>query len=83
MSEDIREAFERTRAAGIIAAGALDEVAKIIKPGITTNQIDNLCYEFIKDNGACSAPLFYRGFLNRAVHHLTILFVTAYLGKKL
>ena len=62
MSEDIREAFERTRAAGIIAAGALDEVAKIIKPGITTNQIDNLCYEFIKDNGACSAPLFYRGF---------------------
>ena len=62
MSEDIREAFERTRAAGIIAAGALDEVAKIIKPGITTNQIDNLCYEFINDNDACSAPLFYRGF---------------------
>ena len=62
MSEDIREAFERTRAAGIIAAGALDEVAKIIKPGITTKQIDNLCYEFINDNAACSAPLFYRGF---------------------
>ena len=62
MNKDIQEAFECTRAAGIIAAGALDEVAKIIKPGITTNQIDNLCYEFIKDNGACSAPLFYRGF---------------------
>tara|TARA_B100000795_G_C22658688_1_gene383213 strand:- start:20 stop:796 length:777 start_codon:yes stop_codon:yes gene_type:complete len=62
MGKDIQEAFERTRAAGIIAAGSLDEVAKIIKPGITTNQIDNLCYEFINDNGACSAPLFYRGF---------------------
>ena len=62
MNKDIQEAFEGTRAAGIIAAGALDEVTKIIKPGITTNQIDNLCYEFIKDNGACSAPLFYRGF---------------------
>ncbi len=62
MSDDIQEAFERTRAAGIIAAGALDEVVKIIKPGITTNQIDSLCYEFINDNGACSAPLFYRGF---------------------
>ena len=62
MSEDIQEAFEGTRAASIIAAGALDEVAKIIKPGITTNQIDNLCYEFINDYGAYSAPLFYRGF---------------------
>jgi len=62
MSDDFQEAFERTRAAGIIAAGALDEVVKIVKPGITTNQIDSLCYEFINDNGACSAPLFYRGF---------------------
>jgi len=62
MSKDFQEAFEQTRAAGIIAAGALDEVAKIIKPGITTNEIDNLCYEFINDNAACSAPLFYRGF---------------------
>ena len=62
MNDDIQEAFERTRTAGIIAAGALDEVTKIIKPGITTKQIDNLCYEFISDNGACSAPLFYRGF---------------------
>jgi len=62
MIKDFQEGFEQTRAAGIIAAGALDEVAKIIKPGITTNEIDNLCYEFINDNGACSAPLFYRGF---------------------
>jgi len=62
MSEDILEAFEGTRAAGIIAAGALDEVAKFVKPGITTSQIDNLCYEYINDNGAYSAPLFYRGF---------------------
>jgi methionyl aminopeptidase len=62
MSENIQEAFEHTRAAGIIAAGALDEVAKIIKPGITTNEIDNLCYEFINDNDAYSAPLYYRGF---------------------
>ena len=62
MIKNFREAFEGTRAASIIAAGALDEVAKIIKPGITTGQIDNICYEFINDNAACSAPLFYRGF---------------------
>ena len=62
MDKDIQESFDGTRAAGFIAAGALDEVAKIIKPGITTNQIDTLCYEFINDNAAYSAPLFYRGF---------------------
>ena len=62
MSEEIQEAFEGTRIAGSIAANALDEVAKIIKPGITTNEIDSLCYEFINDHGAYSAPLFYRGF---------------------
>ena len=62
MNKDTQEAFDGTRSAATIAAGALDEVAKIIKPGITTNQIDVLCYEYINDNGGYSAPLFYRGF---------------------
>ena len=62
MNADIKESFEKTRVAGSIAAGALDEVAKIIKPGIATDKIDNICYEFINDHGAYSAPLFYRGF---------------------
>ena len=62
MNESYKEAFEKTRKAGEIAAGALDEVAKIIKPGIQTDKIDKLCYEYIKDYGAYSAPLFYRGF---------------------
>ncbi|MGA1460995.1 MAG: M24 family metallopeptidase, partial [Ilumatobacteraceae bacterium] len=59
---EIKESFEKTRIAGSIAAGALDEVSKIIKPGITTDQIDQLCYEYINDHNAYSAPLFYRGF---------------------
>lgn len=62
MSIDYKEAFEKTKVAGSIAAGALDEVKKIIKPGISTEQIDKLCYEYINDHGAYSAPLFYRGF---------------------
>ena len=62
MSKDIQESFNKTRVAGSIAAGALDEVAKTIKPGMTTGQIDSLCYEYINDNGGFSAPLFYRGF---------------------
>ena len=62
MIENIQEAFKGTRTAGLIAANALDEVARMIKPGVSTNEIDNLCYTFINDNNAYSAPLFYRGF---------------------
>jgi len=62
MIVDIKESFEKTRVAGSVAAGALDEVNKIIRPGISTEEIDNLCYEFINDHGAYSAPLFYKGF---------------------
>ena len=57
--------------AGTIASGALDEVAKIVKPGIKTDEIDKLCYEYINDHGAFSAPLFYRGFPNHVAHHQT------------
>ena len=62
MTYDIKESFEKSRIAGSIAAGALDEVAKIVKPGISTDKIDKVCYEFINDHSAYSAPLFYRGF---------------------
>ena len=62
MINNIEEAFEKTRIAGSIAASALDEVSNIIKPGLMTSEIDSLCYDYINDNGAYSAPLFYRGF---------------------
>ena len=62
MKDNIIEAFDGTRNAGSIAAAALDEVAKIIKPGIKTEKIDKLCFEFINDLGAYSAPLYYRGY---------------------
>ena len=62
MSKNTKEAFEKTKIAGTIAAGALDQLSKIIKPGITTDEIDKICYEYINDNKAYSAPLFYRGF---------------------
>jgi len=62
MTNNIVEAFNKTKKAGAIASAALDEVVKIVKPGIATEQIDKLCFEFINDHGAYSAPLFYRGF---------------------
>ncbi len=54
--------FQETKAAGKIASNALDELSKIIKPGITTNEIDLFCYNYLNDNKAFSAPLYYRGF---------------------
>ena len=56
------EKFEKMRVAGKLAAECLDMITEYIKPGITTNKIDKLCYEYIKDNGGYSAPLYYRGF---------------------
>jgi methionyl aminopeptidase len=62
MTDKIQESFSRTREAGAIAAATLDEVANIIKPGISTSEIDKLCFDYISDHKGYSAPLYYRGF---------------------
>ena len=62
MKNNYKDFFDQTRIAGDIAAGALDEVTSYVVPGVTTNKLDKICYEFIKDSGAYSAPLYYRGF---------------------
>ena len=82
MSNIYKESFEKTKITGSIAAGALDEVSKIIKPGVSTDQIDKLCYEYINDHGALSAPLFYRGFPKSVVRQQITLFTMGYHLKK-
>ena len=62
INEKFKEAFEKTKIAGNIAAGALSQIEKIIKPGVSTNELDKICYEYINDHKAYSAPLYYRGF---------------------
>ena len=57
-----KEKFEKMRTAGNLAARTLDMLTENIKPGISTDEIDKLGYEFIRDNGGFSAPLFYRGY---------------------
>ena len=70
------EKFEKMRIAGNLAARTLDMLTDHIKIGVSTNYIDQLGYEFIRDNNGHSAPLFYRGFqkslctsLNHVVCH--------------
>ena len=73
---DYSEKFEKMRIAGKLAAQTLDMLTENIKEGISTAHIDKLGYEFIRDNGGYSAPLYYRGFkkslctsLNHVVCH--------------
>ena len=58
--------FEKMRIAGKLASNTLDMITDHIKPGISTEKIDNLCFEYIRDNGGYSAPLFYRGYKKSA-----------------
>ena len=76
MQNNYSEKFEKMRIAGNLAAKTLDMLANEIKEGVSTDKIDALGYEFIKDNGGYSAPQFYRGFkkslctsLNHVVCH--------------
>ena len=54
--------FSKMRIAGKLAARTLDEITSYIKPGVSTDYLDKICHDFIRDNGGYSAPLFYRGF---------------------
>ena len=59
---DYKEKFEKMKIAGGLASKTLDMLTNEIKEGISTNKIDKLGFEFIRDNGGYSAPLYYRGF---------------------
>lgn len=53
--------IELMRAANLLVADTLAEIAKVIRPGVTTKQLDHLAEEYIRDHGA--VPTF-RGFPN-------------------
>ena len=54
--------FEKMRRAGSLAAKILDELKTLIKPGISTLEINDFCHEMIINNNAIPAPLNYKGF---------------------
>ena len=70
------EKFKKMRVAGKLASNTLDMITDYVKPGVSTDKLDQLCYEYIKDHGGYSAPQYYRGFkkslctsLNHVVCH--------------
>jgi methionyl aminopeptidase len=54
--------FAGMRKACQVTARCLDELAGFVKPGVTTDAIDRLVFEFGADNGALPATLNYRGY---------------------
>jgi methionyl aminopeptidase len=56
------EGFEGMRRAGKLAAQTLDFIAPHIKPGVSTEDLNALCHDFIVSHNAIPAPLNYRGF---------------------
>ena len=56
------EDFAGMRKAGRLAAEALDMLVDVVQPGVTTQHIDDLVFQFAMDHGAYPAPLDYRGY---------------------
>ncbi len=56
------EAFAGMRKAGNLTAQALDMLAPLVKPGVTTDAIDRAVFEFAADHKAFPATLYYRGY---------------------
>ena len=56
------EDFEGMRKAGNLAARTLDLLADQVKPGVSTQELDRIAFNFIDSNNGFIAPLFYKGF---------------------
>ena len=71
------EEQEKMRTAGRLAADVLDMIGDFVQPGISTNELDQICHKYITETqNAIPAPLNYRGFpksictsLNHVVCH--------------
>lgn len=59
------ESVERIRAAGRIAAQALELVGSHVAPGVTTDELDRIGHEFMVDHGAYPSTLGYPGSAGR------------------
>ncbi len=56
------EQVAKIRAAGRIAAQAIQLVGEACKPGVTTDELDRIGHEFVISQGAYPSTLGYRGF---------------------
>ena len=55
-------AFEKMRAAGRLASDVLNYIEPFVEEGVTTDQLNTLCHDYILAHNAVPAPLNYKGF---------------------
>ena len=59
------EEIEKMRELGRLVAEALDYIGQFVKPGVTTNEIDKLVYDYhVNVQGGYPAPLNYGNLLH-------------------
>ncbi|UTW02938.1 type I methionyl aminopeptidase [Amphritea atlantica] len=57
------EEIEKMRVAGRLAAEVLEMIAPFVKPGVTTEELNTICHDYIvNEQNAIPAPLNYHGF---------------------
>ena len=56
------EQIELMRQSALLVSKTLSEVAKLLKPGLTTLEIDKMIGEFVKDHKAIPSFLHYNGY---------------------
>lgn len=57
------EEIEKMRVAGRLASDVLEMIGEHVKPGVTTEELDRICHEYIVNvQEAIPAPLNYKGF---------------------
>lgn len=56
------EQIEGIRRSSWLAAATLDMIGQYVKPGINTEELDNICNAFILKNGGISACIGYHGY---------------------
>lgn len=54
--------IEKMRKAGKFAAELLQYIEQFVKPGVSTQDLNDLCHQYTIKHGAKSAPLNYKGF---------------------
>ncbi len=57
-----KEDFKGMRKAGRLASKTLDNITQYVKEGVTTDELNKICHDFIISNNAIPAPLNYNGF---------------------
>ncbi|MFM8454011.1 MAG: type I methionyl aminopeptidase [Gammaproteobacteria bacterium] len=62
LSQELNDLISKMRIASRIAASTLEMIGEYVKPGVTTNKLNEICHEYIIRHDAKPAPLGYKGY---------------------